>query len=214
MTWGRSPLWLSAIGGLLLLPGVAWVATTGMRINDDDASAALRPLTRIDFVGGDNRPLSTAFTVPDTARWTKTRKVWGAPELLIVAVEPGGRSVQCLPRMPLRVELADQKGRASLLLPHGGLYGYSDYCEAKSSLQFDAVPGDELTLKITRAAGPAPRGYLIVVAAWPYTKDKLVGLDLDKDIASALKWPSVVGSLLVLSGAGIFARNRVRRVLG
>src|ERR1035437_9448134 len=65
--------------------------------------------------------------------------------------------------------------------------------------------GDELTLKITRTAGPAPRGYLIVVAAWPYTKDKLVGLDLDKDIASVLKWPSVVGSLLVLSGAGIFA---------
>jgi hypothetical protein len=78
-------------------------------------------------------------------------------------------------------------------------------------LQFNAVPGDELTLKITRTAGAAPRGYLIVVAAWPYTKDKLVGLDLDKDIASVLKWLSVVGSLLVLSGAGILARNRARR---
>src|ERR1017187_4746485 len=138
MTWSRSPLWLSAIGGLLLLPGVAWVATTGMRINDDDASAALQPLTRIDLVGGDNRPLSTAFTVPDTARWTKIRKVWGTPELLIVAVEPDGRSVQCPPGMPLQVELADQKGGASLLLPHSQPYGYSGSCEG-SSLQFDAV---------------------------------------------------------------------------
>jgi len=141
MTWSRSPLWLSAIGGLLLLPGVAWVATTGMRVNDDDASAALRPLARIDLAGGDNRPLSTAFTVPDTPRWTKIRKVWGPPELLIVALEPDGRSVQCLPRMLQRVELADQKGGASLLLPHRGLYGYSDYCEGTSILQFDAVPG-------------------------------------------------------------------------
>jgi hypothetical protein len=213
MTWSRSPLWLSAIGGLLLLPGVAWVTTTGIRIDDVDASVAFQPLARIDLVGGDNRPLSAAFTVPDTARWTRIRKVWGAPELLIVAVGPDGRSGQCLPIMPLRVRLADQKGGASLLQPHSQPYGYSGSCEG-SSLQFHAVPGDELTLKITRTAGPAPRGYLIVVAAWLNTKDNLVGLDLDKDIACVLKWTSVVGSLLVLSGAGIFAKNRVRRVLG
>ena len=116
--------------------------------------------------------------------------------------------------MPLLVDLTDQKSRSARLQPYGAPYGYSANCEA-SSLQFQAAPGDELTLKITRtAARAASAGYVLVSPNWRSTKDHIVGLDLDKVTASILKWLSMVGSLLVLSGAGVLARNRVRRVLG
>ena len=213
MRSSRCPLWLSCIGGFLLLPGIVWLATSGTRLTDDDASVAFQPLTRIDLEGLDNGPLSAAFTVPNTARWAKIRKVWGAPELLIVAVEPTRRSVLCLPRMPFRIELSEQKGGASRLQPHGGPYGYSTSCEG-SSLRFNAAPGDELMLKITNTAPTAPPGYLLVVSDWIYTKDHIVGLALDKDVASVLQWLSIAGSVLVLSGAAIFARSRLLRVLG
>jgi hypothetical protein len=115
--------------------------------------------------------------------------------------------------MPFRIELTDQKGGVLRLQPHGGPYGYSTSCEA-SSLQFNAAPADELTLKVTNTANTASRGDLLVVSDWLSTKDHIVGLELDKDVASLLKWPSIAGSVLVLSGAGIFVRNRFRRVLG
>lgn len=214
MTLIRLPLWLSAVGGLLFLPGILWVAASGSLINDDDASIALQPLTRIHLDGIATGPLSAAFIVPDTAQWTRIRKTWGQPEFVVSAVEPTGRFALCLPDMPVRIELRDQTGRVIPLQPYGGPYGYSRSCES-SSLRFHAAVGDEFTLKVTKTGvRTVPAGDLIVIRDWFNTKDKLVGLYLDHDVKSLVMWLSIVGLLLVLSGAGVFTVNHVRHHRG
>jgi len=95
----RLPLWLSAIGGLLVLPGVLWFGGSGTRPNNDDVSSALKPLTRIHLDSIDEKPLSVALIIPNTARWTRIRKAWGEPEFVFSAIDPTGRFAQCLPEM-------------------------------------------------------------------------------------------------------------------
>jgi hypothetical protein len=56
-----------------------------------------------------------------------------------------------------------------------------------------------------------PAGDLIVVGDWFDTKDKLVGLDLDKSVGVLVKFLSAPGILLVLSGAAAFFVKRIRR---
>lgn len=114
--------------------------------------------------------------------------------------------------MGARIELRDPNGRVIALRPGGGPYGYSTNCES-SSLRFRATVGDELTLVVTKT-GEGVTGDLIVVGDWFNTKDKLVGVALDKDLEPFLKWPSIAGSLLVLSGVLVFVRNRVRQHRG
>ena len=86
-------------------------------------------------------------------------------------------------------------------------------CES-SSLRFRAAAGDELTLEVAKTGVGETTGDLIVVGDWFNTKDKLVGVALDKDFEPLLKWPSIAGSLLVLSGLLVFVRNRVRQHRG
>ena len=80
---------------------------------------------------------------------------------------------------------------------------------ASNSLRFHAAPGSELTLKLD-GLGTVPAGDLIVVSDWFDTKDKLVGLDLDKSTGVLVNFLSIPGFLLVVSGAAAFFVNRIR----
>lgn len=171
------PLWLSAIGGVLVLPGVMWIAGSGTRLNDDDVSTALKPITRIHLDRIDAKPLSVTLIIPNTDRWARIRHAWGEPEFVFSATGPTERFALCLPEMGVRIELRDQTGRAVALRPGSGPYGYSTKCES-SSLRFRAAVGAELTLEVTKTgegASTVPAGDLIVVGDWFNTKDKLVG---------------------------------------
>jgi len=64
----RLPLGLGALGGLLVVPGVLWFAASGTRLNDDDVSSALKPLTQIHLDSIDEKPLSVTLIIPHTAR--------------------------------------------------------------------------------------------------------------------------------------------------
>jgi hypothetical protein len=210
----RLPLWLTVTGSVLLIPGILWFATSGMRVSNHDAWLALDPITRIPLDGVGKGPSSATLTVPNTVRWKKIRKVWGEPEFVISVVEPTGRSTLCLPEMPLRIELSDPTGRIIRLRPSASPYGYSSDCES-SSLRFQADPGSELTLKVIETGvRTVPAGYLIIVGDWFHTKDKLVGVDLDEDIDSLAKWTSIIGCLLIMVGTGIFIRGHIYRHRG
>lgn len=206
----RLPLWLGAIGTLLLVPGILWVAGSRTRLSDDDARVALQPLKRIQLARIDQGPFSVTLMIPNTTQWTKICKGWGEPGLVISAVDAAGSFALCLPEMPVRIELIDPTDRVIPLQPNGGPYGYSTSCPS-SSLRFHADPGSELTLKLAgHETGTVPAADLIVVSDWFNTKDKLVGLYLDKDIESLVKWSSIPGFLLAASGAGVFFVNRIR----
>ena len=206
----RLPLWLCAVGTLFLVPGAMWVAGSRSRLNDnDDARVALQPLKRIHLNSIDRGPVSVTLVIPETTQWTKIRNAWGEPALVISAV--AGRLALCLPEMPVQIELMNPMGGAIPLQPYGGPYGYSTAC-ASSSLRFHAGPGNELVLKLARTSrGTIPASDIIVVGDWFNTKDKLVGLELDKDVESFVIWVAIPGVLLVASGAGVFLVNRLRR---
>ena len=204
----RLPLWLGAVGTFFLVPRALWVAGSSSRLTYDDARVALEPLNRIHFDKNDQGPISVTLRIPNTTQWTKILSVWGVPEFVISAVDTAGRLALCLPEMPVRIELFDQTDRLIRLHPGGGPYLYSTLC-ASNSLRFHAAPGDELTLKLERL-GTVPAVDLIVVGDWFDTKDKLVGLDLEKSVGGLVKSLSIPGFLLVVSGAAAFFVNRIR----
>ncbi len=201
------PLWLGAIGTLLLAPGILWVMGSMKRLSDDDARVALQPLKRIPLDRINQGPISVTLRIPNAAQWTKIRKIWGEPELLISAVDAARNSALCLPEMPVRIEVTDPTRGGIPLQAYGRPYGYSSTC-ASSSLRFHAAPGSELILQLARTSrGTVPAGDLILVSDWFNTKDKLVALDLDKSTRAFLKWLSVPGFLLVASGVAVFFAN-------
>jgi hypothetical protein len=206
-------LWLSAIGGLLVLPGTLWIAGSRARLNDDDVSRAFTPLTRIRLDRIAEKPLSVTLVIPNTEGWTRIRQAWGEPEFVFSAIGPTERFALCLPEIGVRIQLRDSTGKVISLRPHSGPYGYSNKCES-SSLRFHAAAGDKLTLEISKTGvgvSTAPTGDLIVVCDWFNTKDKLVGVGLNKDFESLLKWASIAGSFLVLSGVVVLVRMRARQ---
>jgi hypothetical protein len=205
----RLPLWLGAIGAILLVPGTLWVANSGRRLTDDDARVALQPLYRVHLDMIDQGPISVMLMIPNTIQWTKISNVWGEPEFVISAVASDGQSITSL-ATSVRTELVDATGRVIPLLPSGPAYGYSG--SAMDSLRFRAAPGRRLTLKLGRTRQIAVvTGDLIVVSDWFDTKDKLVGRQLDQSIESLLKLVSISGLLLVLSGGCVFFVIRIRR---
>ncbi|MBV9083601.1 MAG: hypothetical protein JOZ62_13055 [Acidobacteriaceae bacterium] len=201
---------LGAIGALLLLPGIVWIASSGARLNNVDARVAFEPLERIQLNRIDQRPISVPLTIPNTSQWKQIRKVWGEPGFVISAVDATGEFVRCLPEMPLRIELIDATGNTIPLQPDNGAYGYSCRCQS-GSLRFNARPGSQLTLKVSATSrGTVLRGDLIVVSDWVNTKDKLAGLNLDKSIETVVTWLSIPGFLFVACGAGVFIVNGIR----
>lgn len=71
----RLPLWLFTTGIVLLVPGILWVSTSRHRLNQEDASLALQPFSRIALDRIDQIPVSRKFVIPATAQWTKLRRV-------------------------------------------------------------------------------------------------------------------------------------------
>jgi hypothetical protein len=71
------------------------------------------------------------------------------------------------------------------------------------SFRFYAAPGDELTREVARMnSGRFPAGAeLIALSDWPSTKDHLVGVDLNRDVDSLVKWLSVAGIAFAMFGA-------------
>ena len=58
-----------------------------------------------------------------------------------------------------------------------------------------------------------PSGRLLVLPDWVGAKDHLVGLELDEETGSLLKWVSVAGFAFAFSGGAILATHRQCRVL-
>jgi hypothetical protein len=103
------------------------------------------------------------------------------------------------------------KGTKSRLISKNPPYGYSSDCK-RSSLAFQAAPGPELAVTITKSGDrPLPSGDLIIVSNWPNTKDKLVGISLDEKLRRILTATSSVGVVLMVIAVGILVRRRSLR---
>ncbi|MEO8371092.1 MAG: hypothetical protein ABI806_18050 [Candidatus Solibacter sp.] len=207
----RWPIWLVALGGVILIPGGIWFSTSRTRLTKNDDATALQPLIRIPLASLHEQPLTTMLTIPKSPPWARIRRAWGEPEFVISASEPTGRTVMCLSSMPVRIEVVNTNGSAISMQAGAGPYGYSDYCSG-SSLRFQATGGSVLTLKITKVElRPVPAGDVIVLVDWWNTKDKLVGVALDEETGFLLKRLSIAGILLIAVGAMLVVWDYSRR---
>lgn len=179
----RLPFWLALVGALFLVPGIIWFAGAGERVSLADAPVLFKPLARISLDRVAEKTTSVGLAIPSTAVWRRSRKEWGEPDFVISAVDHEGGQAFCLSTMAVLVEVIDLAGKAVSLRPGRGPYGYSDSCET-SSLRFQAKPGEQLTLRVTKDVRKSvfelPQADVVVVVDWFNMKDKLVGLDLEK----------------------------------
>jgi hypothetical protein len=197
----RWAIGLLVLGGGMLIPGGVWFCTSRLRLTNNDDAIALQPLIRIPFASLHDQPLTAMLAIPNSAQWARIRRIWGEPELVISASYPTGRTLMCLPSLPLRIAVADANGTAIRLQSGPSPYGFSDSCSG-SSLRFQTKGGSVLTLTITKVdSRPVPAGDVIVVADWWNTKDKLVGVALDEQIGGLLKRLSMAGILFIALGA-------------
>lgn len=203
------PLFLCVIGVLVGVPALLWIAGSGTRLKNDDVWSVAQPVARIHLADIGANPLSVTFVIPATTHWMRVRRAWGEPEIVLVAIGPTRSLALCLTGMPLRIELRSSTGRVIALRPSYPPYGYSDEC-VSSCLRFRAGVGEELTFTMaTTGAGmsSAVSGDLVVVGAWYNEKDKLVGLALEEDLDSDVKWLLLAGGLFVLPGVALFVRR-------
>lgn len=206
------PASIGVVGIVLLIPG-AWSLIysvySGRVINSEDASVALTPVLSVPLKSI-LRVLDSKLVIPDTTQWRRIRRDWGEPEFVIAAIAPDRQVAYCLGTLDINV-VVNQQGKPVPLTFAGAPYGYSSDC-LRSAFRFQAAPGTELEMRIYKFS-ESPTGNLIVVADWRYTKDKLVGVQLDAELQPRIKSMSVVGLVLVAI-AGYLLRRRASQQHG
>jgi len=193
---------LGAAGLLLLVTGALSLRDGGL--NSDDANVALTPLTKIplDRIGTFGR---SKLLIPDTPQWKRIRREWGDPEFTIAAVSPEKLSAYCLRDLGVTLVVTQRENPVPLEISYPP-YMYGSGC-VDGSFKFRAASGSELNVSVRRSVnGPLPSGELIIVASWPYTKDKLVGISLEEETRPALIVTSVLGLILVGSALLLYRR--------
>jgi hypothetical protein len=206
------PPCIGLAGLLLLIPGALFGPSMLFGLKHGDDFVALTPLAnvRLDQIG--TVPVVIKLVIPDKPQWRRIRRAWGEPTFVISAVSSQKRFAYCLPDLGINVEIGRQESEIPLEFSNPP-YGYSSNCE-RSSLAFQAVPGSELAVTITKSGDrPIPSGDLIIVSNWPNTKDKLVGISLDEKLRPILTATSSVGVVLMVIAVGILVRRHRLRQL-
>jgi hypothetical protein len=204
------PLSLGIVGLLILAPGATVLTAILHGLTDQDVGTALTPLTRIPLDGIGKRPLTTLkVVIPDTAQWKRIRREWGDPAFTISAVSSERQFAYCLPELAMGIYIYEHGNHVPMEISYPA-YGYSTDCQ-QSSLKFRAAPGTELLVTIARSSQQSlPTGELIVIANWPYTKDKLVGHSLDRELRPTVGTATIFGAMLVAVAVYLHRRRVLR----
>jgi hypothetical protein len=195
---GRFAITSLAVGGLVLLAlGAVFLIPILRGLNDEDVRAALTPLTRIPLAQVEGTVSSTLkLLVPDAPQWTRIRREWGNPEFIVSAISSTKQFAYCLGDLDIGIQIYQHGGQVPVEVSYPP-YGYSTDC-SRSSLRFQAVPGSELEIRVSRSGQSSlPSGELIIVAYWPDTKDKLVGRSLDRQLRPAATSVTGLGAALI-----------------
>jgi hypothetical protein len=210
------PISLVLAGLLLLVPGAALLIASLYDLTDQDAETALAPLTSIplDEIGKRLR-MVTKLAIPDTAQWKRIRREWGNPDFIIEAVSTQQQIAYCLPNLGMAIDIHEHGNRIPMeasYQPLYPIYGYPPDCE-RGTIKFRATPGTGIQIDILRPMSqPLPPGELIVVSYWPYMKDNLVGLSLEREARPFLTGATAMGAILIVLGVCLQRRGVLRRV--
>jgi hypothetical protein len=205
------PLSLVAFGTLLISAAI-WI-WRAYPLHAGDARVAFErladvPLGQIESQGLDD----VMVTVPSSAAWRRIRRSWGDPGYIIAVVAPGPKQyLYCLEKLDLRVSVAMGSQQLNLRTAEYPPYGYSVDCKP-AGLQFHALEGATVRIRVARGLGGVPRpANLVVEPYWTAgAKDHLAGVALEEQfhLRAVAGFSAVAGAAMLACVLWLFARRR------
>ncbi len=205
---------LLAVGLLLLLPE-AWYLISGPA-RPDDARVAFENLVEIPVSQlQEQYSVNVSVPAPNNPAWKRIMRGWGEPSYTIALLSSTGNYQYCFDKVNVKVSQEDRQ----LNLEHANwIYGVSssDYdkfpqeCKSEGET-FRVRPGSIVQIQLAAKGDQLPHGANIIVRpVWYYTKDKLVGLDLDEDLHRIARWVAVSGLGMMLLAGLLFVKHEHR----
>ncbi len=183
--------WILLSVGLLLLLPEAWYLISDP-VRPGDAETAFKPLTEIplDWLSPPHF-LSFTFTAPNDPVWNRIIHAWGSPDYVIALVSKGAQYQHCFDGLTAEVT---QDGRRISLENARLFYAFAGDSGCNSlGKMFHAPAGSAIRIQITESKRIAPDAELVVKPDWLYTKDHIVGMDLDATMRPLLICSAVIG---------------------
>ena len=203
---------LLTIGFLLLVPGLAWFFYNP--VGPDEASVVFKDLAAVPAADlRQKRMVNVSVTAPDDRVWRHIRHKWGEPQYEIALASPLKEHQFCFDGISAT---ASEAGRELNLEPGTWMYGFgmdelfARQCQSVGSI-FRARPGSRVNVTLTAGDQFASGESIVVRPVWYNTKDKLVGVDIDKDIRTIVTWPFLVGLGLCLLAGVLFLQSYIRK---
>ncbi len=201
---------LLTLGFLLLVPEALYFIQDPIR--PDDIRVPFRNLVEIPALElRQGQEVSVSMTVPDDAVWKRIRRSWGEPDYEVALISSLNELQYCFEG--INVTATEGNGQVSLQ-PGWGIYGFSDgnsYQCQSAGRRFRAAPGAVVNINLT-ATGQFGSGEMIVVRPiWYNTKDKLVGVYIDRDLRSIVRSVFAAGLVMILLAGLLVLRERYTR---
>jgi hypothetical protein len=198
--------------GILFLTGAVWFYhDPGLKAGDE--SVAFAPLYRDSLKRFESMdPAIIIVTTPAGARWSRIRRAWGDPGYVIATIsdaEP--KTMYSTARLGLTVQVLRGSNRLQTESVNTPLYGYSAE-GGQIGTKFNASPNEQITIRVQRndISQPMPKGSLVVTAYWTQaSKDKLAGLELDRELRTPILVVGFAGVLCLLLAGYLFVFKRL-----
>ncbi len=173
---------LASVGLLLLLPE-GWYLFSN-RIRPGDTQAAFENLAEIPALQlRQQHQANLTVAAPNNVMWSRIRRSWGDPAYEVALVSSLDEYQYCLDGIDAWVS---EGGRQLGIDNANWMYGFSmedSYPRKCKSVgrMFHAAPGSNVQVHLTANEQLASGAKVVVRPVWYNTKDKLVGVDIDKD---------------------------------
>jgi hypothetical protein len=195
--------------GFLLVAPLGWYLGSD-RVRLIDANVAIGNLAELPALQlRERREVNLTVKITNDPAWKRIRRGWGEPAFEVALVSSQGEYQYCLDGINVS---AQQNGESLNLEKAGWIYGYSygdsfaGQCTTVGR-SFRASPGSTIEISLKTSGEFGGGTILIVRPTWPYTKDKLVGVDLDKDARPIVIGMAVFGLLLVIGASLVLRAN-------
>ena len=203
--------WFLLIFGLLLFVSGAWGwCWLSLRVHPADADRAFEPLARIPIsqlrVQGNTE---LTITAPEGPIWQRIRRTWGDPEFVVAAISKAPELQYCFDTIAvstLKGPNVRPVALSSTIYGYGSAYDLS--CHSTGA-EFRLRPGETAKLQLAVTGDTVPSAAeIVVMATWPLTKEKLLGVGIDADSHILVKGAFVIGVLAVLFSLVLLRRTR------
>jgi len=203
--------WLLIGGVLLLVSGISIWYWLSLRPSLGDAEFVLAPQVQIPIA---KIPEQGNLELDNIHGATppQIKRSWGEGGYVLAAVSLGRHVQYCFDSMQVKVlsgpKMADV-GHSDPVYGYGSAYGSSCHSIGR---RFRLPDGEEAYLQISGGTSEIPSdAEIIVVRSWPNTKDKLVAIEIDRDIRKVANWLVNVGILTILLSGFLFVWRRLNR---